>query len=43
MIGRVLMRRLGDTYSVRGLDIRPAEGVAAVSGADYDALLSHVD
>jgi nucleoside-diphosphate-sugar epimerase len=39
MIGKVLMERLAGTYSLRGLDIRPAEGIATASVADYVALL----
>ena len=39
-IGQVLMERLADTYALRGLDIRPAEGIVTASVADYDALLS---
>ena len=42
MIGQVLMRRLGDTYRLRGLDIRPSDGVATASVADYGALVPHV-
>ena len=41
MIGQVLMSRLADTYELRGLDIRPAPGIATVSVVDYDALLPH--
>ena len=33
------MRRLADTYVLRGLDVRPAEGIATVRVADYDDLL----
>ena len=43
MIGQILMSRLSDTYNLRGLDIRPSEGVAIVSVADYDALLPRLD
>ena len=39
MIGQVLMKRLVDTYKVKGLDIRPCEGIATATIADYDALL----
>mgnify|MGYP000147331896 CR=1 FL=1 len=40
MIGQVLMSRLGDTYVLRGLDIRPAEGIDTVSIADFGGLLT---
>ena len=43
IIGQVLMSRLGDTYDLRGLDVRPAEGVSTASVADYDALLRHFE
>lgn len=39
MIGQLLMHRLASTYVMRGLDIRPAKGIATVSVADYNALL----
>jgi nucleoside-diphosphate-sugar epimerase len=42
MIGQLLSRRLADSYAIRGIDIRPAEGVATASVADYDALLPHL-
>ena len=40
MIGQVLMSRLADTYELRGLDIKPAQGIDAVSVADFDGLLT---
>lgn len=43
MIGQVLMSRLADTYDLRGLDIRRAEGIAQLSLADYDALVPHLE
>ena len=42
MIGQMLLRRLADTYELRGLDIRPAEDVSTVSVADYTSLLPHL-
>ena len=41
MIGQILMGRLADTYELRGLDVRSAEGIAAVSVADYETLLAN--
>ena len=40
MVGQVLMGRLADTYELRGLDIRPAEGIDTVSIADFGGLLT---
>ena len=38
MIGQVLMRRLANTYELRGLDIKPAQGIDNVSVADFGGL-----
>ena len=43
MIGQVLMRRLADDYALRGIDVRPAAGIASASVADYEALLPYLE